>query len=399
MDKKYLLIDGNNLAVRCAFANHELQNSVGVPSGVHFGFFQSLIKLRCEFPGYQMLIAWDGRSYRRVALAQEAVDKGIVPSGYKGNRSKDDIAEPLRVFYDHSDFLKRALHYAGIPQIRYAEFEADDVIATYAKILENTAEDVILVTSDNDYYQLITSKVSIYDGMAQKYITLDDFCDMYAKLTPSQMVDLGAITGDTSDNIFGIPSWGAKTAHKYLQEYDTVEKLRTALNEKYKDLRVTYPDIQDPDELKFLQDLTIKSGKAKYNSLYLGMPYSGVLQAYEKGLIKKISKAELMFVVYQERLDYSYSLKKMDIIDGIPDIEPQEPDANKIKEYLDYFDIKTLQSVVHVLWDSSVTKEEIEILKKQMNYNKEEKKEAKDSGDFFVGSKSADEWTLSEELI
>ena len=86
MRKQYLLIDGNNMACRVSWANETLTNSDGVPTGVHYGFMNSLISLKGRYPNAQMLIAWDGKSAFRMKLSKEANEKGLIPALYKSNR-------------------------------------------------------------------------------------------------------------------------------------------------------------------------------------------------------------------------------------------------------------------------------------------------------------------------
>ena len=115
---KYLLIDGNNLAIRSAFANEELSAQSGIPTGVHYGMFQSLIYLREKFPEHKMLVVWDGKSKRRMDESTEAVENGLIKSVYKANRKKDEPPQPLLDFYEQAPFLKRGIEQTGIPQIR-----------------------------------------------------------------------------------------------------------------------------------------------------------------------------------------------------------------------------------------------------------------------------------------
>jgi DNA polymerase-1 len=218
----YLLIDGNNLAVRAAFANETLTNKEGIPTGVHYGVFQSLINLKQSYPDYQFLIAWDGKSKRRVAEAQTGVCKGLIKSGYKANRKKDDQPKPLLDFYAQAPYLKKGLEQTGIPQIRLEDYETDDVIATYCKML--SPNEIIIVTSDYDYLQILSDNVSVWDGMKSKLTTKQTFIDEY-KIQPSQYVDVGALMGDDGDNIFGITGWGEKTSLEAIQEHGSWENV------------------------------------------------------------------------------------------------------------------------------------------------------------------------------
>ena len=182
----YLLIDGNNLAIRSAFGNSSLTNKEGVSSGAHYGFFNSLISLKKQFAGYQILVAWDSKSKRRMEESSAGVSTGLVKEAYKANRKKGEIAKPLQDWFDTGHHLKNALGVTGIPQIRIHGYEADDVIASYCEILKEDNK-VVVVTSDKDFYQLLDKNVIIWDGMKEDYITSSTFTDKFG-IEPYQHV-------------------------------------------------------------------------------------------------------------------------------------------------------------------------------------------------------------------
>lgn len=349
----YLLIDGNNLAVRNAFSNKDLRSSSDVHTGVHYGFFQSLMSLRQKFPGYQMLIAWDQRSKRRAIESEEGVKKGIIPEAYKANRKKDEIPQPLKDFHDQSNYLKKGIGTTGIPQINVNGYEADDVIASYVYNLKND-HDIVLVTSDKDYYQLLDKRVMMWDGMKQTMTTYDDFVQENG-ITPNQWIDVGALMGDDGDNIFGPPGWGEKTAMKEISQHGSWTKVVEIYNNEYKELRDKYPDLTDNEKDKFQDLLVAKSNKDRliYPGIIMGMPYTGVLFALHNKLIK-MPKTILMVLMFQERIELAYSLKKMDVIDGLPEIKNQDGCRDKLLEYFDFFEIVSLYDGVDILFQTKV---------------------------------------------
>jgi len=346
---KYLLIDGNNMAIRCAFANQDLKNHDDIPTGVHFGMFQSIIGLKKTFGSdYQFFIVWDGKSQRRIKEAQAGVGKGIIKSGYKENRKKDEQPKPLLDFYEQSPFLQRAIGFTGIPQIRLSEYECDDVIASYAQKLKNNNE-ILIVTSDRDYYQILDNNIQIYDGMKQILHTKLDFVEKF-KINPEQYIDVGALMGDSGDNIFGIPGWGETKALEAIQTFGSWTKLFDNYHQQYDKLRIQYPDIVEQETFKKLNDIKTKSGKPKYADIYLGLPFTGVTLAMEEKKIEKTSKDVLMALMFEERVALAYSLKKMDIyIENLPEITKGSIDENKINEYFEYYDITSLQSDIEML--------------------------------------------------
>jgi 5'-3' exonuclease len=343
---KYLLIDSNNLAIRSAFANESLTNKDGIPTGAHYGVFQSLINLKQSYRDYQFLMAWDGKSKRRMTESEEGVKKGLIKAAYKANRKKDEQPKPLLDFYAQSLYLKRGIDQTGIPQIRLGEYEADDIISSYCKQLDSS--EIVVVTSDFDYLQVLTDKVSIWDGMKQKLITKKTFVDEY-KIEPCQYVDVGALMGDAGDNIFGLNGWGNKTALEAIQEHGSWEKLYSHYHATYDSLRVKFPDLNDPNEFQKLSSIVTQSGKAKYAEITLGMPFTGVTLATEEKKTPAISKSILVALMFEERVKLAYSLKKMD--DGIKDlpcIVQGTPNEERLLEYFDYYDMTSLRDSVSV---------------------------------------------------
>lgn len=344
---KYLLIDGNNLAIRSAFANELLTNKDGIPTGVHYGVFQSLINLKKSYSGYDFLVVWDGKSERRKNESEDGVKNGLIKSAYKANRKKDEQPKPLLDFYAQSSFLKKGIEQTGIPQIHLDNFEADDIISSYCKKLKNDNE-IICVTSDFDYLQVLDDNVSVYDGMKNTLTTKQTFINEY-KIQPKQYVDVGALMGDTSDNIYGINGWGEKTALEAIQEHGSWENLYKYYHKTYDGLRIQFPDIIDTNEFSRLQNITTKSGKAKYPEITAKNPFTGLTLAVEDKKTANISKSILMALMFEERVKLAYSLKKMDDnIENLPDIIQGKFNEQRLLEYFDYYDIVSLKNSVLV---------------------------------------------------
>lgn len=348
---KYVFIDGNNLAIRASFANSELKNSEGMPTGVHYGVFQSLINIKKTYPEHKIVIVWDGKSERRVAEAKVAVEKGLVKSGYKENRDKEEQPQPLLDFYAQALHLKQGIEQAGIPQVRLSNYETDDVIASYCKALKNEHE-IICVTNDKDYYQLLDDNVcmSKWSGGEETVITKQKFVEENG-ISPEQHVDCGALSGDSGDNIFGIPSWGEKTALKAIQDLGSWQNVLNKYKQEIDSLRKKFPDLKDnPEEFKRLQDITTDSGKPKYPEITISMPYTGVALAVEDKKTKAIKKNVLLALMHEERVALAYSLKKMDDeISGLPDISNAgKANLENLIKYFDYFDIESLKQDIEI---------------------------------------------------
>jgi DNA polymerase-1 len=351
---KYVMIDGNNLAIRVAFVNSELQTSEGISSGVHYGVFQSLIMLKNAYPEHQLVICWDGKSERRMIESRAAVEQGLVKSAYKENRPKDDLPQPIKDFYEQSKILKKGIEQAGILQLRLPKFETDDVIASYCKSLKGENE-IVCVTNDKDYYQLLDDNVTMSKWSAGEETVIDK--ETWSKengISPEQHVDCGALSGDTGDNIFGIPSWGEKTALKAIQQLGTWQNVLQKYKEDLDPLREKFPDLKDkPEEFERLANLRTPAEqrkkdeglewKGKYPEITINMPYTGVALAVEDKKTKAIKKTVLLAVMHEERVELAYSLKKMDDDIELPEIGTLAANKERLMEYFDYFEIESLK--------------------------------------------------------
>jgi len=349
--KKILLIDGSNMAVRASFANSELKNSDGVFTGCHFGTFNILITLKRKYPDYDFLILWDSRSARRLKESTDAVSQGIIPEVYKANRKKDELPLPLKNFYEQSDFLKRGIAQTGIPQIMVNGFEGDDVIASYVSKYKNDAA-IVINSSDKDFLQLLDENVILFDGMKMSETTYDIFKNEWG-ISQDQYIDVCALMGDTSDNIFGVPTIGEKTALKVIKKYGSWEKVIEAYKKKYEKSRKDYPDLNTITDgrtkFDYLANKKSEKGRFVYPEISFDMPYTGVLLAFDQNQIDGI-KTEMMSLLFEKRVFVAYSLKKMDSdIENLPEIVPMKSNKERLLEYFDYYDIETLKDAIDIL--------------------------------------------------
>lgn len=230
MAERYLFIDANNMCYRVFWGHRNLSHN-GVPVSLLYGFFKALAQLKTNYPERQMVIVWDSKSKRRMAESTEAVVKTLVPSAYKANRrDKSDMDSEFAAMFAQMGILREKLSLINAVQVFVQDFEADDVIFTYVKNLPQE-DDVVVVTTDKDYYQMLRENVVLYDAMNKVTIAYEDFKAKYG-IEPSQWVDVGALSGDKSDNIFGVYGWGDVTSLKYVKEHGTVETLITFLQAK-----------------------------------------------------------------------------------------------------------------------------------------------------------------------
>ncbi len=207
--KRLLLIDGSNMLFRAYYAiPAHLSTSTGQPTNAVFGFVNMLNKLLSrKVPDFGAVV-FDppGGSFRQ----RESAD-------YKANRESmpGDLTSQVRL-------VDRAVEAFKFPVLRVTDFEADDVIATIAKKAEAAGYQVVIVSADKDFSQLINANVTMYDGMRE--LTYD--AELVRKkfgVPPHLFVDYQALCGDKIDNIPGVPGIGGKTASKLLEEYGSLD--------------------------------------------------------------------------------------------------------------------------------------------------------------------------------
>ena len=208
---KWLLIDGFNLAYRCFHALPELTSSTGVPTGALHGWCKSLWKLiDLEKPDSTLVFFDLGESEARVALH----------AAYKAQRKP--MPDPLRQQIDPIKALTRAMGLAGI---EVAGVESDDLLASEAVALAKAGHDVVIVSSDKDFAQIVGEKIKIMlpppSANPKLGWRLLDAAGVQEKfgVPPVQIADYLALVGDTSDNIPGIDGVGPITASKWLADF------------------------------------------------------------------------------------------------------------------------------------------------------------------------------------
>ncbi len=312
--KEVILIDGMNLAWK-ALHTYNLTTEDGQDVSVLFGFMSQLASILSKYKR-KAIVVWDGGYPERTKLAEEGINKGLIKKAYKENRILKD-EESAKKMDSQLGLIVEMIGYTDIKQVRVKGHEADDVIASYCEKIKDKYR-VICFTSDHDYYQLIDDNVYVVSRLRgeEKVITKKDFYDCY-NIWPSQWVEVGALCGDNSDCITGVPGCGEKNALKYIQEYNDVENLISVMSEKFSLMQKTYPDLSTEEDVKNLLEI---EGEKVFEGCYVGMPFSGVALALANKKIKKVKKIELKFAMYQERVRLAYKLKSMKRDIDVPNI-------------------------------------------------------------------------------
>ena len=207
---KLLLVDGSSYLYRAFHALPPLSNSRGEPTGAVLGVLNMLNKLMKDESPARVAVVFDapGRTFRDDLFDQ-----------YKAHRTPmpDDLRSQVQP-------LLEAVTALGLPLLRIAGVEADDVIGTLAKQAALAGFEVLISTGDKDMAQLVGPHISLVNTMSNTRL---DRAGVKAKFDvfPEQIVDYLALVGDTSDNIPGVTGVGAKTAAKWLTQYQTLDAL------------------------------------------------------------------------------------------------------------------------------------------------------------------------------
>ena len=219
--KKLLLLDGNSMLFRAYYATlytHRMTTSNGIPTNAVYGFVMMLNKAIDIIEPDEILVAWD---------AGKPTFRHKQFSAYKGTRKPLD--EELIVQFP---IVREYLDAAGIKRNEQEGYEADDIIGSMAKCCKDVQTTIL--TSDRDLLQLIdaTTHVLLMKKGLSEMDLMDEqnLLDTYG-ITPSQVIEMKGLMGDTADNIPGVQGVGEKTALRLLNQYSTVENVYAHIDE------------------------------------------------------------------------------------------------------------------------------------------------------------------------
>ena len=212
------LVDGSGYIFRAYHALPPLtRKSDGTPVGAVSGFCNMLWKLVKEARDtsvgvtpthFAVIFDYSSKTFRNE----------IYPE-YKANRSA-----PPEDLVPQFGLIRQATIAFDLPCIEMQGFEADDLIATYTQQALAAGGDVTIISSDKDLMQLVGPKVTLYDTMKDKRLGIADVIEKWG-VPPEKMIDLQSLTGDSVDNVPGVPGIGPKTAASLLEEYGDLETL------------------------------------------------------------------------------------------------------------------------------------------------------------------------------
>jgi len=204
------LIDGSSYIYRAYHAIRDLSNSKGFPVNAIFGFTKMLLKLLSAIAPKYIAIVFDSK--------EKTFRHQLYPL-YKANRPV--MPEDLIL---QTPIIKKIIHNFGLTILEVDGFEADDVIGTAARLCVDNGLDVIIVTGDKDFKQLVSNSISLWDTMKDQKTTYESFIKAYG-FEPGIFIDLMGLSGDSSDNIPGVPGVGEKTALELIKQFRSFENV------------------------------------------------------------------------------------------------------------------------------------------------------------------------------
>ncbi len=220
----FYLIDGSGYIFRAYYALPPLsRKSDGLPTGAVSGFCSMLFKL-----------LEDSRSDDSVhkpthfAVIFDSAKKNFrndIYTEYKANRTEtpEDLVPQF-------EYIRKAVKAFSLPSIELINYEADDLLATYAKQIVKAGAKVTVISSDKDLMQLVSEKIRLYDPMKNKVLGEKEVFEKFG-VKPNQVIDVQSLAGDPSDNIPGVPGIGVKTAAELINKYKTLDVLLKNINE------------------------------------------------------------------------------------------------------------------------------------------------------------------------
>ena len=214
----FYLVDGSGYIFRAYYALPPLsRKSDGLPTGAVSGFCNMLFKLLEDSrsddsknkPTHFAVIFDSARKNFRNEIYKD----------YKANRSEapEDLVPQF-------EYIRKAVKAFNLPSIEQINYEADDLIATYARQIINSGAKVTIISSDKDLMQLVSKDIRLFDPMKSKVIGEKEVEEKFG-VKPKQVIDVQSLAGDSSDNIPGVPGIGVKTAAELIRKYKNLDAL------------------------------------------------------------------------------------------------------------------------------------------------------------------------------
>ena len=311
--KKVILVDGNNLLFRSYYATAYqgviMRNSKGFPTNALYGFINMMNKIMKEEEPSYILVAFDkGKTFRHDQY-----------DWYKAGRV--EMPNDLKLQFPKA---KEVLDAMGIKHFEIDNYEADDIIGTVAKIVDEEYEFIAtIISSDKDLLQLISDEVEVKLLKTSGFIrmTRDEFKNTYGGIEPINMIDLKALMGDKSDNIPGVKGIGEKTAVNLLSKYKTLDGVYQNID-----------DISGKTKEKLLADKDNAYMSYDIATIYREVPLDFTLNELE---YTGFDKERFLGILHE--LEFFSLLRKMNVYDDEPSIiNSQSKDEFEFADITDF---------------------------------------------------------------
>jgi len=208
--KHVFLIDGSGFIFRAFHALPPMTSPEGTPVNAVFGFTKMLMKLLDDTDADRIAVIFD--------RARKTFRSDIY-ADYKANRPP-----PPDELIPQFALVRAATEALNVPAVDMDGFEADDLIATYARKAAEQGAEVTIVSSDKDLMQLVGPKITMLDAMKNRVIGEAEVVEKFG-VGPDRVIDVQALAGDSSDNVPGVQGIGVKTAAQLIEEYGDLDSL------------------------------------------------------------------------------------------------------------------------------------------------------------------------------
>ncbi|MGL4208655.1 MAG: 5'-3' exonuclease H3TH domain-containing protein, partial [Candidatus Adiutrix sp.] len=299
------LMDASSFIHRAFHAIRNLTNAEGQPTGAIYGFTATVLKLLKEKKPQAFAVIFDSKGPSR---------RHEIFSQYKANRGPMDPDLVLQ-----QQYIRDIVSYLGLFSFEKSGYEADDLIAAATKRFAESGHEVVIISGDKDFYQLLSPKVSMYDPAPKKDSALTEasFRERFA-IAPKEFLDMQALMGDLSDNIPGVPQVGPKTAQKLVAKFGSIDKI--------------YENIEQVTPEKLRQTL-IEHKTSAYLSLKLAALGEGTEFNFTPDDLRIQEPDMINLSQLFEKLDFSRLLKD---ISGLMESNPHVPEIKKVAQTISY---------------------------------------------------------------
>ncbi|NUY39917.1 DNA polymerase I [Wolbachia endosymbiont of Litomosoides brasiliensis] len=296
--KTFTIIDGYSFLFRAYYVLHYLTTTTGMPIGAVYGFLNMVLKYIAH-SDYLTIVLDSGKKNFRHDLYPEYKANRVVPP--------EDLIPQFAI-------LREAIEALNLSHEEIEGYEADDIIATLTTKYANHQDfKIVIVSPDKDLFQLLNYNVLIFDPIKNIYIDEKQVIEKFG-VNSNKLLDLFSLTGDTSDNIPGVPGIGLKTAAKLLDEFDslnnTIENINNIKQTRIRNILTEHKEkaLISRKLLSLCKKVDLQYGAAKYKVLSPNMEkLLSFLKKYE--LNSLIGKVEKLFSYNEpntkERTEYS----------------------------------------------------------------------------------------------